>query len=186
MMYRLLTLLALILIGVAGWLTLQHAPAIVGPPATRSPLPEPGYTATDAHLMETGPDGLPMYSLVARTIRQQPRSTLVLLDEVRMQFHDQEGGNWNARADHGSVESDSSEVQLSGRVDVMGTFAGTDQPAHIMTDTLTVDTRADIIRTPAPVELDWEGKIVQARGLYAALKTHHVRLEAAVHGHFEP
>ncbi|HTY48377.1 MAG TPA: LPS export ABC transporter periplasmic protein LptC [Steroidobacteraceae bacterium] len=185
MIYRLLPVLALALIAVAAWLTLQRVPGGGAPPGHIAP-PEPGYTATDAHLVETGADGRPLYSLQARTIRQQPQSRDIVLDEVHMDFKDQEGGSWSARADYGLVQPESSQVQLSGRVDVTGVFPGNDQPAHIMTDTLSMDTRTEIIRTPAPVELDWAGTIVQARGLYASLKNHLITLEADVRGHSEP
>jgi len=103
-----------------------------------------------------------------------------------MDFKDQDGGSWSAHADYGLVTPASSEVQLSGRVEVTGTFPGSDQPAHIMTDTLSMDTRTGIIRTPAPVEFDWAGTIVRARGLYASLQNHLIKLEADVHGHSEP
>jgi lipopolysaccharide export system protein LptC len=185
MIYRLLSLAMLLLVAVAGWLTLQRVPGVATPPA-RPTVQEPGYTATDAHLVETGADGKPLYALQARTIRQQPQSRDIALEEVHMNFNDPDGGSWSARADHGLVQPESSEVQLSGRVDVTGTFAGSPQPAHIMTDTLSVDTHTQVIRTPAPVELDWAGGIMQARGLYASLKNHSIRLEADVRGHFEP
>ena len=185
MMARLLSLLMLALIAVAAWFTLQRVPGVTAPP-THSSASEPGYTASNAHLVETGADGMPLYTLQARTIRQQPQGRDIVLDDVRIDFKAQDGGSWNARADYGLVQPESSEVQLSGRVDVTGMLPHSDKPAHIMTDTLSMDTRTQILRTPAPVELDWAGTIVKARGLYASLKTHLIRLETDVHGHFEP
>lgn len=185
MMARLLSLLMVAVIAVAAWFTLQRVPG-VATPAARNNLPEPGYTATDAHLMETGADGRPLYTLQARTIRQQPASRDIVLDEVHMDFNDQDGGRWTTTADFGLVQPESSEVQLSGRVNVTGTLPGSDQPAHVTTDTLSMDTRTGIIRTPAPVTFSWAGAVIQARGLYGSLKNHHVRLETDVHGHFEP
>ena len=184
---RLFLILAPIAVGLAVWGTFKitegqrSATQVV--PSTR---PELGYAAHNALIVETGADGKPMYSLQAATISQDPASNMVNLSQVHMTFRDAYGGAWDATADQGRARPDSSRIDLKGHVDVTGNFASVAQPAHFLTDTLDIDTRADVIHTAAPVALDWNGNIVHARGLSASLKEHHVRLEADVHGQFKP
>jgi len=183
--YRLLILFALVLAAVAVWLTLGSGalgPTTARPSALQAT--EQGYAATDATVVETGPDGAPMYTLQAHQVLQDPVSNLVHLQSVNMTFRDQSGGNWQARSDAAVARQDSQQVDLTGAVDVSGLFSGTDQPAHILTDVLHVDTRQDIIQTRSKVTLKWAGYVVTARGLVVNIKDHTIKLESEVHGHF--
>ncbi len=187
MIYRLLIVFGLLLAVVAVWLTLGSG--ALGPTTAHTPGPaaaDQGYSATDATVVETGADGLPMYTLRARQVQQDPESNLVNLTTVHMSFKDPSGGQWQARADRALAQQDSAQIDLSGAVDVSGTFAGNSQPAHMLTATLHVDTRTDIIRTRSPVTLKWAGYDVDGRGLLVNIKDHTVKLESEVHGHFVP
>jgi LPS export ABC transporter protein LptC len=187
LIYRLLILFGLMLAGVAIWLTLDLG--LTGPitaQTNRAANPEQGYSATDAQVVETGADGLPMYTLQAKQVQQEPDANLVNLTTVHMTFRDQSGGQWQGRSDHAQVQQDSEQIDLSGSVDVSGLFAGNDQPAHVLTDTLHVDTRTDIISTQAAVTLLWGGYVVDAIGLIVNIKNDHLKLESQVHGHLVP
>ncbi len=187
MIYRLLILFGLALAAVAVWLTLGGGAMGLGPATAQPNRPsaaEQGYAATQATVVETGPDGLPLYTLEAQQVRQDPDSNLVNLTTVHMTFRDSSGGLWQARSDQALAQQDSAQIDLAGAVDVFGTFAGNDQPAHVLTDKLHVDTRTDIIRTRSPVTLKWSGNVVDARGLLVNIKEHNIKLEADVHGHF--
>ena len=185
MIYRLLILFGLVLAVVAVWLMLGTGS--LGPTTARSSRPaaaDQGYSATDATVVETGADGLPMYTLQARQVQQDPDSNLVNLSTVHMTFRDASGGQWQARSDQAVAQQDSGQIDLTGAVDVSGIFSGADQPAHILSNTLHVDTRTDIIRTRSAVTLKWAGYVVDARGLVVNTKNHNVKLESEVHGHF--
>jgi LPS export ABC transporter protein LptC len=188
LIYRLLILFGLALAAVAVWLTLTATQ--IGPvtaQTSRAPGPEQGYSARDASVVETGADGLSLYTLQARQVQQDPDDNIVNLTTVHMTFRDQSGGQWQARADQAQARQDSAQIDLSGAVDVSGLFA--DQPAHILTDRLHIDTHTDIIRTPDAfdaVTLNWAGKVVDAQGLLVNIKDHHLKLESHVHGHFVP
>jgi len=184
---RLFLIMAPIAVGLAVWGTFKITEGQRGATQVATVArPEPGYAARNASIVETGADGKPMYTLQAATIQQDPGDNVINLSQVRMSFRDAYGGAWNATADQGRARPDSSHIDLKGHVDITGNFAGVSQPAHFLTDTLDIDTRADVIHTAAPVVLDWNGNIVHARGLSASLKEHHVRLEADVHGLFKP
>jgi LPS export ABC transporter protein LptC len=187
LIYRLLIVFGLVLAVIAVRLTLGTG--MMGPATTHVSRPaaaDEGYSATDATVVETGADGLPMYTLQARQVQQDPDSNLVNLTAVHMSFRDPSGGQWQARSDQALAQQDSAQIDLSGAVDVFGTFAGNDQPAHILTDMLHVDTHTDVIRTRSAVTLKWAGYVVDGRGLLINIKEHTVKLESEVHGHFVP
>jgi LPS export ABC transporter protein LptC len=144
----------------------------------------PGYAARDAVLIETGADGLPMYTLNAKLIRQRPNDQRVQLDVVRMSYRTTDGNEWKVRADSGQIRDDGSHIELYGNVHVDGLLPGSDEPAQIRTSILTLDTKAEIVRTKAPVVLKWGSRQLEATGLEADLKTRAVKLESRVHGSF--
>jgi LPS export ABC transporter protein LptC len=181
--YRLLILLALALVGVAVWLTL--APRRAEPVAARASGPvaaDQGYSALDAAVVETGVDGLPMYTLQAHQVLQNPNTDVIDLYTVHMTFRDSSGGQWQAHSDTAQAQQDSSQIDLAGAIDVSGKIAGNDQPPHILTDKLHVDTQTEVIGTCSPVTLTWAGVIVQARCMTVNVKDSTVKLEAGVHG----
>ncbi len=185
MIYRLLILFGLVLAGVAIWLTLlsgQNGP--VTAQASRAAGPDLGYSATDASLVETGADGLPLYTLQAHEVQQDPDSDLINLKTVHMTYRDTAGGQWQAQSDRATAQQDSALIDLAGDVDISGTFAGSALPAHILTDRLHVDTRKEIIRTASAPTLIWAGNATDAHCLVVDIKDHNVKLETDVHGHF--
>jgi LPS export ABC transporter protein LptC len=187
LIYRLLILLALVLIGVAVWLTLTSGQTgRVTAQASRRPGPDQGYAATDATVVQTGADGLPMYTLQARHVQQDPNSDIVDLSSVHMTYRDTSGGQWQGHADQANARQDSAQIDLTGAVSLSGTFAGNDQPVHILTDKLHVDTRAEVIQTRSAVKLLWAGLVVDARGLVVHIKDHNIRLDSNVHGQYLP
>jgi LPS export ABC transporter protein LptC len=143
---------------------------------------DPGYAARDAKLVQTGPDGRPLYSVDADVIRQQPNDNTVELETARLGFYDSNGSLWTARGEHGEVGQNTGVVELSGDVHVNGTPAGTLQPAEIATDRLAFDTNSKIATTQEPVTLTWSGQEIKGKGMRAALNDGRVQLESAVRG----
>ncbi len=144
----------------------------------------PGYAARKAELVETGADGRPIYTLNADLIRQRPNDRRVQLDAVRMSYRTSDGNDWKVRADSGQIRDDGAMIELYGNVHVDGLLPGSELPAEIRTSVLTLDTKAEIVRTKAPVVLRWGGRQLEASGLEANLKTRSVKLESRVHGFF--
>jgi LPS export ABC transporter protein LptC len=182
--YRLLILFGMVLAGVALWLTLQSGQKPIAPQANRPAGPDQGYSATEAAVVETGADGLPLYTLQARQIQQDPGSDIIHLQTVHMTYRDTSGGLWQGRSDQATAQQDSALIDLSGAVDISGTFAGSAQPAHILTDKLHVDIHQEVIRTCATATLIWAGNVTDARCLVVDVKEHNLKLETDVHGHF--
>lgn len=187
MILRALAVAAVIGLLAVGWLALrsQRRGPVTASAAVRS-TESAGYSARDATLIETGPDGHPMYTLRAAEIRQQPASQVAVLDQVQMEFRDAAGHLWHGRADQGRVLDGGSQVDLSGSVKITGQLPGSSEPAEISSERLNVDTRSEVVRTRDPVQLDWGRQQLRARGLLAQLREQRVKLEADVHGTYRP
>ena len=184
MIYRLVALAALLALIVGMVLVTAPQPESVARAATGQPLHDPGYSALQARLIQTGADGRPVYTLDAARIQQQPDRGMVELEQVRLGFRDVEGNQWTARAARGELSQGSGVVQLNGDVHVDGTLPGTGEPTRITSEHLAFDTNAQIVTTQTPVTIVMSGRELQARGLVANLKERRVHLESAVHGSF--
>src|SRR3954468_8175573 len=125
-----------------------------------------GYSARNATLVETGADGLPVYTLNANVIRQHPGDG-VEFEQVQMSFRDNEGQTWKGRADQGELTTDTGKVDLSGNVHVTGLLPGSNQMAELTTEKISVDTHEDIITTAAPVTVVSPRRRLESTGLVA-------------------
>jgi LPS export ABC transporter protein LptC len=142
-----------------------------------------GYTALNAHLIDTGPDGRALYQLTADRIDQSaPPQGDVLLTQPRLEYEPATGSPWTLRADRGVMPADASSAQLNGSVQAQGTPAGSDSPMHIQTEQLHLDMTHEIVTTPVEVRVDWAGSRLLSHGLWADLKHDQMKLESNVHG----
>ncbi len=144
-----------------------------------------GYSARNAVLVETGADGLPMYTLNANVIRQHPGDG-VEFEQVQMSFRDTDGQIWKGRANQGELATDTGKVDLIGDVHVNGILPGSSQMADLATEKLSVDTHENIISTSEPVSVSSSGRQLKSKGLVANLNEHHLVLESSVRGSFTP
>jgi LPS export ABC transporter protein LptC len=186
MIYRLAALLALLGLIVGLVVLTAPQPESVARTSAEQPLHDPGYSAVQARLVQTGSDGLPVYTLDAAQIQQEPNRGVVQLQQVRLGFRDANGNQWKARAVRGEVAQGSGVIQLNGDVHVSGILPGTDEPTEITSEHLAFDTNAQVVTTEVPVRMVMSGRELAARGLVANLKDGHVQLESAVHGAFLP
>lgn len=184
MIYRLLALLAIVAVIVALLVLSGQQSLTPTTTAVQESGWEEGYSALQAKLVETGADGLPLYTLNAATIRQLPNEGQVQLTQVQMSFRDATGNPWIATADHGELQQPAEQVELSGNVHVSGTLAGASGDAQIFSDALSVDVRTNVVSTKDPVRMLWSGRELNSTGLIANLNDHRVELESAVHGSF--
>ena len=185
MIRRVLAAALVIALTVIAWLLLDRAQnAAIPVPRAMPAAPSAGYWARQAEIIETGADGRAMYTVRASLIRQLPDEQSVLLDEVQMRLRDDNGQLWDARAAHGRILEDSTQLDLHGDVVLSGLLA--DEPAHLTTEQLSLDTRTEIVTTKDPVLVDWAGQRLQSLGLDANLKDLRLKLESDVHGSYKP
>jgi LPS export ABC transporter protein LptC len=163
-------------------------------------LPDPGYAARDAQVIETGFDGRERYRLNAKVIRQQIDSSLIDIEQLDMDYHtgaqDRIAGDtrpaedaneiWHLRSDHGQVRANGDDVELFGNVQVRGPAPGGGAPLTLSTARMRINTPTQFIETDEPVILGWSGHELTAKGMKADLKAGTLRLESDVHGEFSP
>ncbi|HEX4388170.1 MAG TPA: LPS export ABC transporter periplasmic protein LptC [Steroidobacteraceae bacterium] len=185
MSYRIVALLAFVAL-IIGFVTLTGGQREDAAPVAQGPLPDSGYSALQAHMVQTGPDGLPQYTLDAARVQQQPDQGTINLEQVQLGFRDSNGNVWTARAARGQLAQNSGLVQLDGDVHVNGVLPGLNQPADMTTEHLSFDTNAQVAATHDPVMIVMSGRKLAAQGMVASLKDGHVQLESEVHGSFLP
>ena len=186
MIYRIFAVLAVIAVIVGSVLLTGQQREASAPTTVEEPMRDPGYAARNANLVQTGPDGHPLYTLSAALIRQLPGKGTVDLERVQLGFRDSSGDQWSARAEHGELGENTGQVELTGDVHVASVLPGSQAPAEIVTQRLSFDTHAEIVSTKDAVTLAWSGHQLNAQGLLASLKERHLQLESAVHGSFSP
>jgi len=187
MILRALAAAAVIALLAIAWLALNGESSGPAAPATATVSAQsPGYSARNAVLIETGPDGRPMYTLRAADIREQPASQSALLDRVEMQFRDAAGRLWQGRADQARVVDQATEVELSGDVALSGALPNTTELLRISTDRLKVDTHSEVVATDDAVTIALGSQQLRARGLIARLRQQSIRLQSQVHGRYAP
>ena len=185
-MYRVLALLAFVAL-IVGVIVLSGGEREVAAPVVIEGAPaDPGYAAKKARLVQTGPDGAPLYTIDAQEVQQLPEQDTVDLQQVVLGFKDAAGDEWTTTARHGEVAQNSGIVKLDGSVHATGVVPGTADPADIMTERLVFDTNTQIVTTRDPVTLIMSGRKLDAQGMVANLKERHVQLESAVHGTYRP
>lgn len=185
MILRALAAAAVIALLAIAWFALNGESGGPTVPATATVSAQsPGYSARNAVLIETDANGMPMYTLHAAQIREQPASRAAVLEGVEMQFRDADGQLWNGHANEARVIDQAVKVDLSGNVALSGLIPGSAEPVRISTDRLSVDTHAEVVGTTDEVTIDWSGGQLQARGIVARLREQRIRLESQVRGHY--
>jgi LPS export ABC transporter protein LptC len=185
MIFRILAvLLFIVVIGGSFWLGGQQRET-ASTTTVETSSPDLGYSARNATLIETGPDGLPMYTLTADVIRQHPGDG-VEFEPVQLTFRDADGQIWKGRAANGELTTETGKVVLTGNVHVDGLLPGSQQLTDLETELLFVDTHESIINTDEPVVVTSTGRSLKSRGLVATLKEHHLVLESSVRGSYTP
>lgn len=185
MTYRLLAILAFVVL-LVGVVVLSGGEREGAAPVTVEGIPtDPGYSAKQARLVQTGPDGQPTYTLDAQEVQQQPAQSSINLQQVVFGFKDSSGDEWTARANHGELAQNSGIVRLDGAVHITGVLPGTSEAADITTERLAFDTNTQVMTTDDPVTLLMSGRKLDANGMVANLKDRQVQLESAVHGIYQ-
>lgn len=147
---------------------------------------QPGYSARNAELIETGADGRPLFRLDAEVIRQRSQDDSVDLDKVHMSYRGEKSSQWALTAEHGTVREGNEHIELEGNVRVVGVLPGTSDLATIRTEKLSFNTKSEVANTREPVTLAFGSREIHATGLVANLKDEHVQLESDIHGRFSP
>lgn len=144
-----------------------------------------GYYMTDAEVVVTGDDGLPLYRLRTDSAVQQERDGDIVLDKVLVDYDPAQSIPWDLHADSGQIPPDRTMIELEGNV-VARTRDDANTPITIRTDYLELNTETYVAETTHKVSIDYSTNQVQATGLRAYFKEDRLQLLADVHGKFYP
>jgi LPS export ABC transporter protein LptC len=188
MIYRIITALTFLAVVVGSMLLGGKNTPSTQSVIHESAVRDQGYAARHARLVQTGPDGRPLYTVEAEAMQQLPDEDTVLLEQVRLGFRDDTGNMWNAWGDHGQLAQPTGQVELVGNVQVAGVLPGTTDEAHLATERLHVDTQEKTVRTREVVTMSTSDQHyhVRSRGMFADLRSGRVHLESEVHGVYVP
>ncbi len=81
-----------------------------------APAPEPGYFMTDARIVQTGPDGAPLYRMNAERIQQNPDDLTIRLQNLRLDYYPTENRpTENRPTENRPTENRPAERQPAGK-----------------------------------------------------------------------
>ncbi len=189
MIYRAFIVLVFLAVIIGSVMLGSQQREAVSPTTVDNAAADLGYAARQARVIETGPDGHPLYTLDASLIKKPPGTTQIQLQQVRLTFRDAAGQQWTGTADSGVAQQDAGslgKVELSGDVQVSGVLPGTQTHVNISTDRLSVDTPAETVETEDPVTFTAPGATMTAKGLSTNLEDGRVHLKSNVHGTYSP
>jgi LPS export ABC transporter protein LptC len=167
---RLLWLLAvLVVVGVIAWLAPRTDRDESTDAASSASNDPPGYVALDAEVTETGPDGRPVYRLLAERVERTASGGKVLLSKPRLSYAPTAGSNWTLQADNGELMPDSQQVTLTGAIVATGSNAG-DPPLTLRTEQLALDMLQQRADTNGRVTMEQQQMQLNALGLHLNLR----------------
>ena len=185
MLFRLFTVLAVLVLAVSTWYL--SSPRRADSTRTRDAQAQrPGYFLKNAVMTEFAADGTPSLRIAAERIDQVPRSTEVNLYDIRVDYQSPNGTAWVVVGDTARVQPGGNVVDVAGNVRLQGTDPQREGTPVIRTDTLTYDVQNSIASTKSDVRIEFLQHTLTARGLVANLKDRSVRLESKVNGRFHP
>jgi LPS export ABC transporter protein LptC len=145
----------------------------------------PGYYVRDANLLGTGPDGMILYRMTARSADENTGDGSVTLTGIQIAYEPAAEVPWLLRATSGRISPERDVVWLSGDV-LAVTRPDAGQNTRIRTDMLEIDPSQFIASTDRRVTIDHERGQISATGMRVYLKQDRLQLNTDVHGRFLP
>lgn len=181
------TLAGLILAGLAafGAWTWQSSLQDPEPQASLSGAEVQGVYIRQAAIVSPGPDGQPLYRMVAEEMSQALNAESFGVTGVRLDYGAPGQGRWNLSSDRGEVTLDWSDIRLSGNVSIEYT-SGDNAMTRLRTQALALDALTHRASTAGRVVLQRGSGLIEATGMSVDLIAGTVALESGVNGHFAP
>jgi len=184
MLFRILTLLAVIGLAVSTWILSN--PGRPPDQISAKPADSPGYYLKNAILTDYDAAGDPSIRIQAERIDQIGHGSEVALINVQVNYQAPGGQSWVMVGDTAHVQPGGKVVDISGNVRLQGADPAHAGTAIIRTDTLEYDVPDAVASTKSEVRIEFAQHTLTARGLIANLKERTVRLESRVNGRFLP
>jgi LPS export ABC transporter protein LptC len=194
MIRRTFLILTLIAVGAIILFTRSHQPSKDSRTAGDGAPLQSGYYMTDASIVQTGPDGLPMYTMRADSIRQNPADETLRLRHLELDYRATTPDTalkrtWKLTARQGDMSHQDDASQAATRIDLSGNVELVGQPlskhdplVRLRTQRLSMDTQTEIVRTAEKVNFIWGDSELTGTGLTVDLKAETIKLESQVNG----
>ncbi len=186
MIFRVLTVLAVIAVAVSSWMLTSPGRRITAQGATeKSGLP--GYYLKNAVLTDFDVAGTPGIRVDAERIDQIDHGNEVQLSNVKVEYQAPGGQTWEMVGDTAHVQPGGKAVDVAGNVRFEGAPSASDPtPAIIHADTMSYDVTDGIATTKSDVRIDFGKHVMTGHGMTANMKDQTIRLESKVSGRFHP
>ncbi|MGI9290973.1 MAG: LPS export ABC transporter periplasmic protein LptC [Gammaproteobacteria bacterium] len=143
------------------------------------------YYLKDAELRSTGADGIELFRIKTRRAAQKPDESGINLTKVDMIYGPPATMAWDLTANSGFIPRDTSIIELYGDV-VAVSESNNNSRTTIRTQRLDIDPTTKQANTNERVQLDFNGRIVNAKGMEANFETNDLKLLSNVSGKFHP
>ena len=144
-----------------------------------------GYYLKSARILGTGPNGEPLYELLAEHAEQQDDNRVSFTD-VRLNYSPESEVPWIVNADTATVFADERIVLLEGHVIALSLEAYSGNDTEIRTQYLEIDPENFVAETDEHVQIRIGSRSLTATGMLASLKDNQVQLKSDVSGKFAP
>ena len=185
MLFRVITLLSILVLAVVSWILSSPSHRTQSEAVARQ-ADLPGYYLKNAVLTDYDLAGNPSIRIEAERIDQVAHGNEVALYNVRVAYQPPGGQSWVMVGDVAHVQPGGKVVDVTGNVRLQGEATGREGAAVIHTDTLSYDVPGAVASTKSDVRIDFAQHTLTAHGLTANLKERTMRLESKVNGRFHP
>ena len=127
------------------------------------------YIVKDAKLYGTNAEGKFLYKIVAKKAQASNTDKQIYLNQVFLDYSDDQDIDWRIRSDKGQLLSNSNVLALSGNVTVKS-LSNKNNLTIISTDYLEINPNTYTIATNRNVLIELDNNKIEAKGLSAQLK----------------
>lgn len=146
----------------------------------------PTYYVRDAVLLRTDETGRVRYRIHAEYAEEKPGGGALLLDDVRIEFREDEQIPWRVRAGRAAAWIEDQALELAGGVELVRDSTGDGPPTVVRTETLLLEPLRQFASASGRVTFVLGPNELVADGLKAFLKEDRLELESNVHGRLNP
>jgi lipopolysaccharide export system protein LptC len=137
---------------------------------------DPDYIVDNFSFVRMSEAGKPRYVISGERLAHRPVDNTSEIDKPVVQALSTEHPHMTMTADHAHVNQEQNQIDLTGNVEIHRPGAGSAQPMHISTQSLTLLTDDEIARTDKPVRMLLGSATVDAVGMVANNATQKVQL----------
>ena len=143
------------------------------------------YIVKDAKVYGTNAEGKFLYKIVAKKAQASNTDKQIYLNQVFIDYNDDQDIDWRIRSDKGQLLSNSNVLALSGNVTVQN-LSNENNITTISTDYLEINPNTYTIATNRDVLIELDNNKIEAKGLTAQLKDNRLNFNSNINAIIQP